>query len=420
MIGIIRYLKGYVKIRVWGYSPERFMNLCTNRGIFLWGLSGDGSYYTMYMSLSDYFTIRDIVKKTKTRAAVLERHGLPFFLRDVRKRKAFLAGIALCFLFLLAMSRRSWSISLEGNQFVTDDELTLFLQEQGVEYGAAKRGLDLQGLEEALREAFPLVTWTSATLEGTKLTVRIRENELPSQEEYAMDEKRYAAGADLTAAKDGVVAQILTRSGIPKVKAGDEVKKGDVLISGLIPVNNDDGTVREWDGVVADGDVVLTCLRPVSLAQPLSYQYKNYTGREKRYRFFTIGNRRYSFPLADCGFLRYDEVTEEKRACLFGQIDLPFWTGTILCREYLPVDAMYDEETAAQLLLARLEKNIGGLEEKGVQIIQKDVKIIRKADTLTLQGELTSLEAAVVLRPVDLPGGEESSEEQTGSERNGI
>ena len=39
MIGIIRYLKGYVKIRVWGYSPERFMNLCTNRGIFLWGLS---------------------------------------------------------------------------------------------------------------------------------------------------------------------------------------------------------------------------------------------------------------------------------------------------------------------------------------------------------------------------------------------
>ena len=79
MIGIIRYLKGYVKIRVWGYSPERFMNLCTNRGIFLWGLSGDGSYYTMYMSLSDYFTIRDIVKKTKTRAAVLERHGLPFF-----------------------------------------------------------------------------------------------------------------------------------------------------------------------------------------------------------------------------------------------------------------------------------------------------------------------------------------------------
>ena len=113
-------------------------------------------------------------------------------------------------------------------------------------------------------------------------------------------------------------------------------------------------------------------------------------------------------------------MTEEKRACLFGQIDLPFWTGTILCREYLPVDAMYDEETAAQLLLARLEKNIGGLEEKGVQIIQKDVKIIRKADTLTLQGELTSLEAAVVLRPVDLPGGEESSEEQTGSERNGI
>ena len=80
MIGVIRYLKGYVKIRVWGYSPERFMNLCTNRGILLWGLARDSGCYTMYMGLSDFFTIRDIAKKTKTRTAVLERHGLPFFL----------------------------------------------------------------------------------------------------------------------------------------------------------------------------------------------------------------------------------------------------------------------------------------------------------------------------------------------------
>ncbi len=420
MIGIIRYLRGYVKIRVWGYSPERFMNLCTNRGILLWGLSGDGSCYTMYMGLSDFFTIRDIAKKTKTRAAVLERHGLPFFWRDARKRKTFLAGTVLCLLFLLAMSRRIWAISLEGNRLVTDDQLILFLQEQGVDYGVSKKELHLQALEEALRETFPLVTWTSATLEGTKLTVRVRENDLPGETERTLDEERYASGADLTAARDGTVSRILTRSGVPQVKAGDEVKKGDVLISGLIPVNNDDGTVREWDGVVADGDIALTCLRPVSFTQPLSYQYKNYTGREMRYRFFTLGNRRYSFPLSPCDFVRYDEVTEQERACLFGQIDLPLWTGTTLCREYLPVDAMYDEETAAQLLLARLEKFIGSLEEKGVQIIQKDVRIVRKADALVLEGNLTSQEEAVILQPLDLPEGEETSEEQTGSERNGI
>lgn len=409
MIGVIRYLKGYVKIRVWGYSPERFMNLCTNRGILLWGLARDSGCYTMYMGLSDFFTIRDIAKKTKTRTAVLERHGPPFFWRDAHKRKTFLAGLLLCFLFLACMSRRVWAISLEGNRLVTKDQLILFLQDQGVDYGVPKKNLDLDRLEEGLRETFPLITWTSVALEGTKLTVRIRENDLPLSKEDTSDEKQYKDGADLTAARDGVVAQIITRAGVPQVKAGDEVKAGDVLIGGLVPVANDDGTVREWDRVVADGDVILTCTRTVSLSQPFCYQYKNYTGQEKRYRFFTLGSRRYCFPFLDRPFLQYDEVTEEKRLCLFGQIDLPVWTGTILCREYLPVDAVYDRETAAQLLLARLEKIIVGLEEKGVQIIQKDVKIVNRADSLLLQAALTSQEAAVTLKAAELPKEEGTS-----------
>lgn len=35
MLEVIRYLKGYLEIRVWGFSPERFMNLCSNHGIFV-------------------------------------------------------------------------------------------------------------------------------------------------------------------------------------------------------------------------------------------------------------------------------------------------------------------------------------------------------------------------------------------------
>ena len=58
MIGIIRYCKGYVRIRVWGYSPERFMNLCTNRGILLWGVRSCDGYYTMYVSLSGFFCLK--------------------------------------------------------------------------------------------------------------------------------------------------------------------------------------------------------------------------------------------------------------------------------------------------------------------------------------------------------------------------
>lgn len=401
MIGIVRYLKGYVKIKVWGYSPERFMNLCTNRHIVLWGVTGCNGCYTMYLCLSDFFALKDIVRKTKTRVAVLERHGLPFLMQDVRKRKMFAAGILFCLFFLMIMSRFVWAIELEGNLMVTDDELFNFLKAQGVSYGVSKSSLNLEELEAAIREEFSQVTWTSARLDGTRITVQIKENDLPTREERSLDAQKYEDGADLTALKPGTVASILTRAGVPQVKEGDTVEKGTLLVSGLVPVKNDDGTVREWLRRVSDADIMIQCEEEVHLTQQLAYQYKNYTGREKIYHFFTLGGQSYRFPFGKCSFVSFDEIVEERRLRIFGQIDLPVETGTICCREYLPVDAMYDEENAAALLNNRLEKIIGQMEEKGVQIIQKDVKIVRKANALVMQGKLTVLEEAVTLQPID-------------------
>lgn len=400
MIGIIRYLRGYVKIRVWGYSPERFMNLCSNRGIVLWGLAGYGGYYTMYLSLSDFFAIRDIVRKTKTKVAVLERRGLPFFMRDAKKRKMFFAGFFFCLAFLICMSRFIWSIEFSGNQMVTDDELYDFLKLQGVNYGVKKSVINLEELESAIREEFFQVTWTSAKLDGCKVIVQIKENDLPTEEERVESIAKFTDGAELVASKPGVVVSILTRSGVPRVKKGDAVEKGSLLVSGLVPVTNDDGTVREWQRTVADADILIECEETVHLTQQLAYQYKNYTGREKTYRFFTLGSKRYRFPFGACNYVKYDEVVEQKRLRLFGQIDLPVFVGTVCCREYLPVDALYDENSAVSLLNGRLEKIIAALEEKGVQIIQKDVKIIRSTNALVMQGKLIVQEEAVVLGPI--------------------
>lgn len=400
MIGIIRYCRGYVKIRVWGYSPERFMNLCTNRGILLWGVCNLDGCYTMYLSLTDFFALKEIVRKTKTKVAVLERRGLPFLVRDVKRRKMFVLGVILCLFFILFMSRFVWAIELCGNRMITDDELYNFLEQEGVTYGSKKSSVESGVLEEALRESFPQITWASVGLNGTKVTVQIKENDLPTKEEQYRENASFADGADLAATADGTVVSILTRSGIPMVKAGDPVKKGDILISGLIPVKNDDQTIREYERVISDGDILIETAKQIHLTQPFSCQYKNYTGREKTKHFITIGSRRLLFPPGKCSYVKYDEVVEQERVRLFGQIDLPVFTGTVTCREYLLVDAVYTEESAKELICARLEKIIAGLEEKGVQITQKDVKIIKKADGLILQGSLTMRQAAAALQEI--------------------
>ena len=55
LLKIIRYIKGYIRIRVIGYSAERFLNACSHKGIFLWGLKPvDGAYEMNPAVKADY------------------------------------------------------------------------------------------------------------------------------------------------------------------------------------------------------------------------------------------------------------------------------------------------------------------------------------------------------------------------------
>lgn len=401
MIHLIRWLKGYVKIKLWGYSPERFMNLCTNSGILLWNVKGFGEYYEMYMSVSDFFSIQKIVRKTKTRVAVIKRCGLPFLMKDAKKRKFFIAGIIGCTVFLFVIQQFLWSIQFEGNFQITDEVLMNFLNERGIDYGCRMKRIDAEFIEDELRGTFTQITWTSVHIKGTKLIISVKENDLPEKEKQLEEAATWAYGADIVAAKDGVIVEILTREGVPQVKISEQVEKGTVLVSGQVPVMNDDGTVREWIYRISDADILIQYDRNIKIDQPYSYEYKNYTGREKKYRYFIFGKKRYVLKFGNSGFLKVDEVSDQKRLRLFAQIDLPIFFGTLIQREYLPVEAVYDENSAKKLLENRFFKIIDGLEQKGVQIIKKDVKIVRKTDGLRLTGTISVLEEAVLLRPTE-------------------
>ena len=84
LLSIIRYIKGYLCIKIIGYSPERFLNLCRHHHIYLWGLTPHMHDYEMFISISGFRKLKPILKKTKTKVVILNRYGLPFFLHKNR------------------------------------------------------------------------------------------------------------------------------------------------------------------------------------------------------------------------------------------------------------------------------------------------------------------------------------------------
>lgn len=386
---LIHSFRGYVRIRVWGYSPERFLNLCGNKGILLWGIENHGESYEMYVSIKGFFCLRPIVKKTKTRVAVLNRYGLPFFVPKIKKRSVFAAGLLGCLIFLQIMSQFIWTIDFTGNITLTDDVLLDFLETRQIICGMAKKDLKPEELERDIRKNFDLVTWTSARIEGTKLVIQIKENTHPNPDEHETGDM---GGMDLTADKKGRIVNMITRSGVPRVKIGDDVEAGQLLVSGAVPVYNEDATVKEYLLCRADADIYLQCDCRYQQKIPIHYLTKNYTGREKKIPYLRVGSREWKLPVSEPDYLKKDCVVKEKQAALLQNLFLPIAVGNCQYREYVIEERNHSKEQAKELCGEFLDEILEGFRQKGVQIIRKDVTIKKDSVNYILTADFTVVE----------------------------
>lgn len=384
MVEFLKYVRGYLRIRVSGFSPERFMNLCSNKGILLWKIEREGDVYYMNIHLDGFRALRPIVRKTGTKVAVLERCGLPFFLPKLFRRKAFIGGLMLAVAFWMISSLFIWDIQTAGNYRITDDVFNTFLREQQVTVGMKKSGLDIGALEKEIRRTFPEITWASARLSGTKLLIEIKENDAPIITQQATAEM----GSELVTDYDGTIVAIIVRSGVPMVKVGDAVAKGDVLVAGNVPVYNEDATVREYLYVDADADIWLEHAMSFSARLPFDYIQKEYTGRTKKRFYLRIGNHEWKMP-QERPFLVYDSLIRESRPLVFEKLSIPVYQGSYTYREYKNVEHEYTLEQAEALLSEKLRTFLASLEEKGVQIIEKDVKIDTNGGSWVISGQFT-------------------------------
>lgn len=389
----MRWLKqhytGYVRVRLTGRSPERFFNLCRSSKILLWNIACEKEEYRFFLLLPDFYRIRPFARKAGVRVRIQEKLGLPFFLYRNRKRKLFAVGAASFFLLLFVLSRFIWNISFSGNLLFTDDMLTGQLREIGVCYGMPKRGVDCDRIEEELRSRCPRIVWVSAHVSGTRLQIRIRENEtadgIPLREE---------SPRNLVAETAGTVVSILVRSGKAAVQPGDEVEKGQILVEGMLPVTNDSGEVERTLFVRADADIRLRTTKIYREWVPHFQTVRSYTGKKQRGFRLRAGavDILAMPPLA--GKRNWDLTGVSRQIVLFGDFFLPVWTEAITAREYEKVERKRTKTELNDLTKAVHERKLQKLTEKGVQIIENDVKILDNSNGWIICGSMTVEEEA--------------------------
>ena len=370
---IIQYLQGYLNLCVEGDSAERFLNLCSYHKIYIWNVTIHDNVYELQIRIKDFRKIRPIARKTHTHVKIKNRFGFPFFIYSHKVRVFFLVGIIFCICLLKECSARIWDVHFSGNQELTAESLMDFLQTISIYPGMRKEKIDCFQVNKVLREQYPEIVWVSTSLDGSILQIKIKENEMRRNNVPSLED---AEGIDLIATCDGVITQIITRKGIPLVHVGDQVKKGDILVSGRLEIKNDSQEIIRYQYEHSDADVFADTIQVYTDKISRKYKQKQYNKKEQR---FTIFFRIKSWSI-EIGSLRNSFSNVEKESVeyqiQFGEnFKLPIYYGYTKAKGYHFIPQNYSKEELKTKLNLNFEQFLQKLEEKGIQITGKSVNI---------------------------------------------
>jgi similar to stage IV sporulation protein len=224
-------IRGYVVIVVEGKQIEKFINMAVSRGYNLWDISQPmENVLTAKVDVSVYPRLRHVARTCRCKMRISRKTGLPFTAAKMRKRKMLFAGAVIFFLALYILSSFIWSVEVTSSRelkTITEQQVLDAAAKYGIKRGALRYAIDNRKAAEALEKEFMEVSWVGIEIRGTKIIIDVVEKILPEEDERSRP-------GNIVAQKDGVIKEILVLSGEPKAAAGDTVKKGDILISGII------------------------------------------------------------------------------------------------------------------------------------------------------------------------------------------
>ena len=223
---VFHWLSGYAEFEVSG-DTVRFINICTKRGFDFWGFSHRGDKAVLCCKPGEYRRLRPMIKRCQVRTHCTEKHGLPFHIARLHRRKGIIFGIVGAAALYFFLSGFVWNITITGSERLTDRQVLQAAAACGVYIGAPVDGFESKMADRQMIAQLPRLKWVSVNTDGCFIELVIGERE----EKPQVEDKE--AFSNIVASRAGIVREIQAMTGRPEISVGDTVQAGDLLISGL-------------------------------------------------------------------------------------------------------------------------------------------------------------------------------------------
>ncbi len=376
-----------IVISITGINTLRFINLLKQNNIRLFNIKRMSDTTECVMFAKDFKKIKSLAKITGVRVRISKKNGPGFFIFNNRNRYFLVAGLIIFIIIILWSIQKIVKIEIRGNEYYASTEIYEFLTENNIDYGSAVKNISCKDIEKLMLNHFDLLTFVSVHINGNTLIITVKENKTVKQE------KEDETPCNLVATEDGVVVSIITRAGVPLVKAGDEVKREDVLVYSKIDYNKIMGENYGYETVCSDADILIRVNKEYKDIVNRKYEKRVYTGRIQKVKGIKINNLYLTISKEKCKFKKYDtETTYSDDRYGFKKLPVTYFYTTY--REYELVESEYTDEELQNILEKKIDNYIEKLKENSIQTESKSVNIRLYSESAVAEGTITTVEPA--------------------------
>lgn len=313
----------------------------------------------------------------------MSEEKMPSFLGKIKrykKRWGIILGLTAAAGILFYYSNIVTRIVVEGD--VEEEKVLAVLEQEGITKGTWIGDIDYHRCEFALRHALPEVAWAGMRHTGNRLVVHIFS--ATTQESEIVQER---TPCNIISLYDAQVTGVTVYDGrlIPMI--GDGVRKGDLLVSGVLE--------DEYGKTIyhhAMGSIQGIYTKDAEFTEYFTISQTESTGRSHHERYFYLFHFPIPLQFTGCPF---DECREWEHFIPFSLLEkeLPFGVLHKTCEEQVTTITVQDSEAAEAALqeqIFRYEKNI----LTDVNILDRKITYMAEADSIsclvsyTLEGEI--------------------------------
>ena len=395
-MSIALFLRGSCTVSVLSIHRTAAMNLCMQMGLqytnFVWCEDGSIQFSCDVSSARRFLAA---CRAQDIEAEIVAHRGFPRLLMRLKKRAGLVVGAALALTLIILSGLFVWDVQVSGNENLTEGEVIEELRACGFGVGSYLPSLRVREIENRVLMASERIGWLSINTEGTVARVQVIEHILGiSGGEDASSSKK---PANLVAIRDGQIEYLELYRGNVVVTAGQAVKKGELLVSGLY-----DSQTGSFRYTRAAGRVMARTERTFEVEIPLLYEEKVYEEsylQEMEFSFFNFSHK--FFKNSGNSGVLCDIIKYNSNLGRLGRNRLPVSLSRTEVHPYHLEGRGRSAEEALELCYAELAKELASLSGE-VQLLQKEIVTEVGEKSVTLVCTLICIENIALVQEFEI------------------